>query len=95
MKAIAMAVVLTFTATAANAGIIVSDRAGIIVSDKAAGCTSREGIIVSDRAGIIVSDRAGLIIAGIAAAVTAIADLVDGKEGQCGGPTSEGLIIAG
>lgn len=51
-----MAIVLTFGATFANAGIIVTDRAeGIIVTDRAEQrCTSvnKEGIIVTDFVGV-------------------------------------------
>ena len=56
ITATTMAIVLTFGATLANAGIIVTDRAeGIIVTDRAEQpCTSvnKEGIIVTDFVGV-------------------------------------------
>ncbi len=85
LTTLTLAIVLTFGATFANAGIIITDRsdqaAGIIVTDLAnTGCKSAEkgGIIVTDiygtfasLAGIIVTDLTGIIVT----------DLSNGREG--------------
>lgn len=63
IKAITLAMVLTFGATFANAGLLVSDRSistGTTCSD-----TTREGVIVAGRDGLLVSDRNAAIFTGI------------------------------
>ncbi len=94
-----LAIVLTFGATFANAGIIVTDRsdqaAGIIVTDLAnTGCnsTERRGIIVTDifgtmasLAGIIVTDLTGIIVTDLS-----------GNSGKCTDTRSmsrDGIIV--
>lgn len=84
---ITLAATMMFTATFANAGILVSDR-------PAPPCeTSKEGIMVSDRSGILVSDRAfvGGIIKDITIFITGIM-VSDKPAAQCN--SKEGILVS-
>jgi len=84
---ITLAMVLTFTATIANAGILISDRDNSGKTD----CT-KEGILVSDSTGIIVYGREGIIVYGIAMALEGILISDRSKDAPC--TTKEGILIS-
>lgn len=56
---ITLAIVMTFGATLANAGILVSDRSANNSCED-----QKDGIIIAGRDGIIIAGREGIIIAG-------------------------------
>ena len=64
---IAMAMVFTFGATFANAGILVGDRTAPQTT-----CSEKDGILVGDRGGILVGDRTGILVGDIVSYVVGI-----------------------
>lgn len=89
LTTITLALVLTFGATIANAGII--------ISDKAQGSCGKNGILVSDSdsptGGIIISDlmAPGIIISDI---VTRVAGIIISDRKGGAGPCKNGIIIS-
>lgn len=58
----ALAAIMTLGATAANAGILVSDFTGTTENPCTAKTTKDTGILVSDLVGILVSDFTGILV---------------------------------
>ena len=90
---IALAAILTFGSTFANAGIIV---AGIADSGtKGTPCTSKDGIIVAGLDGIIVAGLDGIIVAGLTGII--VAGFGDKGSSTCTQPVTvnDGIIVAG
>src|SRR5258707_907360 len=87
LTTITLALVLTFGATIANAGII--------ISDKAQGSCGKNGILVSDAptAGIIISDlmAPGIIISDLVSGVAGII-ISDRKGGSS--PCKNGILVS-
>lgn len=84
---ITLAIVMTFGATFANGGIMVSDRNGTPSCD-----SQKDGIIVAGREGIIVAGRDGIIVAGIVFLSNVLSGV--GSDTTCTA-AREGIIVAG
>lgn len=92
ITAITLAMLLGLGTTFANAE-------GILVADRSAGtCTStdttKDGIIVFGRDGIIVFGRDGIIVFGIAAAMSAVSDVISGDAAQPCSASRDGILVA-
>jgi hypothetical protein len=93
ITAITLSILLSLGTTFANAE-------GILVADRSAGtCTSttsaeKDGIIVFGRDGIIVFGRDGIIVFGIAAAISAVSDVISGDSAQPCSSSRDGILVA-
>ena len=73
---------------------------GILVADRSAGtCTNsnttdKDGIIVFGRDGIIVFGRDGIIVFGIAAAISAVSDVISGDAAQPCSASRDGILVS-
>lgn len=85
---IAMAMVFTFGATFANAGILVGDRSATPTT-----CSEKDGILVGDRGGILVGDRsaAGILVGDFVSFITGIL-VGDRTPAQCSSD-KDGILV--